>query len=204
MADELDNKKKGAAWTIKEAKAKQEILITGDAIKSLTDSILKTSKLISDEDISRVKATKNLAKELQTSYSGAKQYLAVQEKEKSIAEQLLANKKELALLNNKAYITQAKRSALNDLAHANSKAALAHMDEIDLLEDESYKRLEKAKILNDAHAKSLKDELDLTKQLDLLNDEGLTKAKLAQTIFADRLSTADAIAKLTSPQEELH
>ena len=50
--------------------------------------------------------------------------------------------------------------------------------------------------MNDAGAKTLKDELDLTKQLDLLNDKELTRDKLAQSISADKLLTAKAIAQL--------
>lgn len=150
-------------------------MVSAAKLKSLNEDILGTSRSI-------VNAAQANAK--------------VVEMQVASGENLVKQATELALLNNKGYQTQTKLNSLNDLAHANQKAMLAHMDEIDLMEDDSFKRLEKAKILNDAGAKTLKDELDLTKQLDLLNDKELTRDKLAQSISADKLLTAKAIAQL--------
>ena len=74
--------------TPEELKAQQELEKSTRTVKSLISEILDTKKLVTDDDIKRAKITRDIAKEMGTTYATAKQLLTIKEKEKSYAEQL--------------------------------------------------------------------------------------------------------------------
>ena len=82
-----------------ELKRQQQLEESTRNIKSLVGEILDTKKLITDDDIKRAKVTRDIAKEMGTTYATAKQFLSIKEKEKSYAEQLQDLQREEAINN---------------------------------------------------------------------------------------------------------
>ena len=65
--------------TPEELKAQQELEKSARTVKSLVSEILDTKKLITDDDIKRAQITRDIAKQMGTTYGTAKQLLAIKD-----------------------------------------------------------------------------------------------------------------------------